>query len=168
MRAAILLCVAVGAINIFTPQTFAEAPPGSAIVTGRTLSVIRGYPGALSGHPEPNWKRPEPEAAPGEKLFWLRIDWANGHQLFTTVSDSKGEYSIELPPGGYLVEPARPHQFELGRFGESDMRVLIRFLFRSYQMGENGPVVFYGEPGKELRSGKEYREDVDAIILFVD
>jgi hypothetical protein len=153
---------------VFTPRAQAEEPPGFAVVTGRTLSVTRGIPGGLSGNPEPNWKPPEPEVAPGEKIFWLRIDRKNGHQLFATVSDGKGEYRIELPPGRYLAEPASMHGWELRRFGESDTRKLIRLVFRSYRKGENGPEVFYGEPGMELRSGEEYREDIDAQILFVD
>ena len=141
------------------------------IVRGKTLSIVSGIPGALAGKPDPNWTPPEPSPAPNETLFWLRIDRENGHQLFSTQSNSKGNYKIKLPAGRYLMACASHHQWELDRLDngkKDDPNTLIGLLFTVLRRDDKGRAIFDGEPGTEIKARGTQTIDIPAQIMFVD
>jgi len=144
---------------------FAEPPAQQEFgtVTGVTLFVIKGHPGALIGKPDPNYKAPEPKIAPNEKLFWLRIDREKGHRLFVTQSNGDGIFKIELPSGEYCVEPASLHEADLKRVApqqRDDEGILVSMMYPSWRLD--------GKPDLKIEKGQLYKFDVEARILFID
>lgn len=145
--------------------------PGTGTVKGRTMDVVVGYPEAPHDKPDPNGKPPQPKAYPGAKLYWLRIDRENGHQLFSTVSNTNGHYEITLPPGQYLVTPESMHRWELQgleKNGKLDTNSLIQVLFPVFKRDEKGKEIFCGKPDITVIGGKELNHDVAIRIMFVD
>ena len=142
-----------------------------AVVTGQTVFVIHGMPGAISGDIDPNWERPEPEPQPNEKLYWLRMDRENGNSLYPVDSDENGDYRIELPPGQYLVASETFRGWELERrekAGWTNTDTLIRALFDVWTHDEKGRPIFMDEPGMTVEAGQVYTQDVATSILCVD
>ena len=167
-----------GCFGFLTSIAFAAAlasgcqpPREMAVVTGRTVFVIHGIPGALSGDIDPNWQRPDPEPQPNEKLYWLRVDRENENSLFPVESDENGGYRIELPPGQYLVASETFRGWELERrakAGWTDTDTLIRALFDVWTYDEEDRPIFMDEPGMAIEAGQEYTQDVATSILCVD
>jgi hypothetical protein len=131
-------------------------------ITGVTLSVVRGHPGALAGRPVAGYKAPEPAIASGEKVFWLHVGGDKGKRLFAANSDDEGKFKIELPPGEYFAEPASMHP-ELRRLSlqqRDDEETLINILFPQWRL--------QGKPDVKVEKGQYYKFDVEARALYVD
>jgi hypothetical protein len=144
---------------------FAKLPAQQELgtVSGTTLFVVKGHPGALMGKPDPNYKAPEPQIAPNEKLFWVRIDRENAHRLFVARSDGQGKFQIDLPPGDYCVEAASMHEVDLRQVPSQQRdneEVLLKLLFPPWRLE--------GKPDLKIEKGQTYRMDVEARALFVD
>jgi hypothetical protein len=138
---------------------------------GRTVLVVKGHPGALIGRPEPDWHPPEPRPVAHVKIYWLRIDREQGHQLYTTQSDTNGSYEVRLPVGRYLARSATQARRELDKVekdGKADEATLIRVLFPGLDHDRNGRDALPDETGIEIKHGQTHHEDITAEVLFVD
>lgn len=146
----------------------AELP---VIVSGKTLMVVQGHPGALRGKPEPGWQTPEAEVVPRVPLYWIRIDNENGHRLFYTVSDDNGTYRISLPTGKYRVENPERHKWQIQQLKNNKRdteKALILVLLFDMELKQNGDLFFKGTPDYDFIEGRSYSADIEARILYVD
>ncbi len=140
-------------------------PNGYGTLSGKTLFVVQGHPGALSGHPAQNYKPPEPKAMPKQKIYLLRLDKEKGDQLFTAVSDEQGIYQIDLPAGEYLIEAASMHAIDLKRLSPqkaNDPQTVMKVVFPAWQDWRRRL------PDVKIEEGGSYTRNVATDILFVD
>jgi hypothetical protein len=144
---------------------------GQGTVEGHTLSIVAGIPGALSGHPDRNWRRPEPKVAPNERVYFLMVDKEKKPKLFSTVSDGRGAYKIALPEGGYFIEAAiRKTGWgieELEKKGDQKAIIDILLVF-SAQRDSKGEIVSTREPDVVVKAGQTAQYDVPAEVMHVD
>lgn len=141
---------------------------GQGTVMGHTLSAVAGIPGALSGHPDLNWKRPEPEPTPNERVYFLMIDEAKQPQLFSTLSDKKGAYKIRLPEGGYFFEAASRMSGWLGEDKDKESVINALLTFAYAQRDAKGNVTSTKEPDIVLKAGQTVKQDIPAQVMYVD
>ncbi len=138
-------------------------------VKGRTLFFVKGYPGALIGKPEPNWKAPAPRPVPNETIYWLKLAGDKAEKLFTSTSDADAFYEVKLPPGRYRVECASKWRWKLDRLGERarDERALIEALF-PVSVDAAGTMIITGPADLEIKTGEAIEYDLEAGVLYVD
>lgn len=139
------------------------------IVEGMTIEVVKGWPGALSGRPDPLWKPPPIKAVGRAKLYWLKIDGEDGYKLFSTTSNRRGKFKIVLPQGKYLMASESEHRWELEdlrRDGKADTNSLIRTLFM--RRGPQGTDILRQEEVIELSPGKRIWIPVVVSCIYVD
>jgi len=142
---------------------------GSGTVTGRTVSIIQGHPGALMGKPDPNWKPPPPQPMPNSVVYWLRLDLETGQRLFSSISDANGAFSIHLPAGCYLSRSAeqslKQKQVDVTRLGQEET---IALLFPGYEAQGSGAEAIARGECLPVRFGETVEKEIAARVLFVD
>jgi hypothetical protein len=150
-------------------ETAEDGDQGRGTVAGRTLFVVMGVPGALSGKVDPNYRPPEPMPVPHETLYWLRVDKNKGQRLFVIESDKKGRYSIDLPPGEYFMESASKHQWDMERLPKnrkSQVATIVSLYFpyaNDYMQGKRT----YQKP-MAIERGTSYEKDIPSQVMYVD
>jgi hypothetical protein len=162
MKRNMVVAIAIVSVLLFGSSqgnAMGTLPEEHGTVTGRTLSVVHGHPGALSGSPDSSYKPPQPAIAAKEKLYWLCINDANKQRLFSTESDTKGNYRIVLPTAKCYVEPAATHVHDLQQINGSN-ETIIRTLFPPWRINSDQYL--------KIEKQKVYNVDVEARILFVD
>ena len=64
----ILLAYVAVSTAMLVYTVFAE-PSRHGRIIGQTVRVVSGWPGAITGNPDPNWKPPEPSPVPNIPLY---------------------------------------------------------------------------------------------------
>lgn len=152
-----------------------DATQEYGMVTGETLFVVMGHPGAITGKPDPDWEPPKDRPVGNVLILFLRTDAGGLYELFSTVSSDEGQYSIELPPGDYVIKCATEDHSNweeakgLGARRNDDeyKRERLRQVF-DLESDDEGHDVYRGQGPVHVKAGETMVEDLAAVVLCVD